>query len=225
MVYYKHAAELFTMEKRYGRKLPDALKKMEGWGEKSWNNLLDAVNGARKTTLRRFLYSLGVPMLGNDLSKKLSDYWGGDIEGFMRFYKDPDEAVLQELDGVGSTKAHFLTEWCKKTKGRQEDETMFYALAGELEFDALADAADGTGGGSLAGLTFVITGSVYQYKNRDAFKASVEARSGKVAGSVSKKTSFLVNNDSQSMSGKNKKARELGIPVITEQEFIEQYGK
>lgn len=220
-----HAAELFTMEKQYGRKLPDALKKLEGWGEKSWTNLLDAVNGARKTTLRRFLYSLGVPMLGNDLSKKLSDYWGGDIAGFLRFYENPDEAALQELDGVGDTKARFLTEWCRKTKENPEAEAMLYALAKELEFEAPAGAAGGVDQNSLAGLTFVITGSVYQYKNRDEFKASVEARGGKVAGSVSKKTSFLVNNDSHSTSGKNKKAMELGIPVITEQEFIERYGR
>ena len=74
-------------------------------------------------------------------------------------------------------------------------------------------------------MTFVITGSVFQYKNRDEFKASVEARGGKVAGSVSKKTSFLVNNDSESTSGKNKKAQELSVPVITEQEFIERFGR
>ena len=75
------------MEKRYGRTLPDVLRKLEGWGEKSWNNLLDAVNDARKTTLRRLLYSLGVPMLGNDLSKKLSDYWNGDVESSWIFTK------------------------------------------------------------------------------------------------------------------------------------------
>lgn len=220
-----YTAGLFTMEKRYGRELPDALRKLEGWGEKSWNNLLDAVNGARKTTLRRFLYSLGVPMLGNDLSKKLSDYWNGDVEKFLDFYKNPDESELQVLEGVGSAKAHFLAGWCRKTKNSPEDEAMLYALVSELEFEAPAQAADVAGANSLAGLTFVITGSVYQYRNRDEFKASVEARGGKVAGSVSRKTSYLVNNDSESTSGKNKKARELGIPVITEQTFIEQFGR
>lgn len=220
-----YTAGLFTMEKRYGRTLPDALRKLEGWGEKSWNNLLDAVNSARKTTLRRFLYSLGVPMLGNDLSKKLSDYWSGDVEKFLDFYKNPDESELQALDGVGSTKAHFLAEWCRKTKESPEDECMLYALISELEFESPADTAGGAEVKNLAGLTFVITGAVYQYKNRDEFKASVEARGGKVAGSVSKKTSYLVNNDSESTSGKNKKAKELGVPVITEQAFIEQFGR
>lgn len=101
---------------------------------------------------------------------------------------------------------------------------MLYTLISELEFESPADTAGGAETKSLAGLTFVITGAVYQYKNRDAFKASVEARGGKVAGSVSKKTSYLVNNDSESTSGKNKKAKELGVPVITERAFIEQFG-
>lgn len=100
---------------------------------------------------------------------------------------------------------------------------MLHALINELEFESPADTS--AGGDSLSGLTFVITGSVFQYKNRDEFKASVEARGGKVAGSVSKKTSFLVNNDSESTSGKNKKAQELSVPVITEQEFIERFGR
>ena len=221
----RYTAGLFTMEKRYGRTLPDVLRKLEGWGEKSWNNLLDAVNDARKTTLRRLLYSLGVPMLGNDLSKKLSDYWNGDVEKFLDFYKNPDESELQALDGVGSTKAYFLAEWCRKTKNSPEDEIMLYALINELEFESSAEEADGTGTQNLAGLTFVITGSVYQYKNRDEFKASVESRGGKVAGSVSKKTSYLVNNDSESASSKNRKAKDLGIPVITEQAFIDQFGQ
>lgn len=217
-----YPAELFSLEKRYDRKLPAELKGMEGWGEKSWTNLLDAVNAARKATLRRFLYSLGVPMLGNDLSKKLSDYWNGDIEGFFKFYENPDTATIQELDGVGEVKANFLAQWCEKTKKDSNDDYMLHALARELEFEV---PAAGSGAGTLSGLTFVITGSVYQYKNRDEFKDSVEARGGKVAGSVSKKTDFLVNNDSESNSGKNKKAKELGIPVITEQEFTERFGR
>ena len=102
---------------------------------------------------------------------------------------------------------------------------MLYALINELEFESSAEEAAGTETQNLAGLTFVITGSVYQYKNRDEFKASVESRGGKVAGSVSKKTSYLVNNDSESASSKNRKAKDLGIPVITEQAFIDQFGQ
>ncbi len=218
-----YPAELFAMEKRFGRKLPENLRKLEGWGEKSWNNLLDAVNEARKTTLRRFLYSLGVPLLGNDLSKKLSNCWGGDIEGFLKFYQNPDESELHQLEGVGRIKAQSFVKWCKETKANPEDDLMLHVLINELEFEApMAPTANGN---FLTGLTFVITGSVFQYKNRDEFKASVEARGGKIAGSVSQKTSFLVNNDSESTSGKNKKAKELGIQVITEQEFIERFGR
>ena len=98
----------------------------------------------------------------------------------------------------------------------------YCALVDELNFP---EAANETSDNSLEGLTFVITGSVHEYKNRDEFKASVEARGGKVAGSVSAKTSFLVNNDVESTSGKNKKAKELGIEIISEDEFIARYGR
>ena len=98
---------------------------------------------------------------------------------------------------------------------------MLNALVGELDFEAAAAEA----GNALAGKTFVITGAVHDYKNRDEFKASVEARGGKVSGSVSKNTSFLVNNDITSTSGKNAKAKELGIPIISEDEFIAKFGR
>lgn len=205
----------------------------DGWGLKKWKNLIAAIDKARDTTLQRFLYSLNVTYLGNDLSKKLSAYWKGSVEAFMKFVDfaavNPDAALeeLTALDGVGEGKAMPLVEWAAEvargTKAREDLD----ALIGCLHFDtSLYEEKAGEGkGASLEGLTFVITGAVHQYRNRDEFKASVEARGGKIAGSVSKKTDCLVNNDVTSTSGKNKKAKELGIPIISEDEFIEKYGK
>ena len=201
----------------------------DGWGQKKWDNLIDAINASRETTLQKFLYSLNIPLLGNDLSKKLSKYWNDDINNFVVFI---DQAVLygtkqafEELlaiDGVGEEKANNICDWLLELADNKDKYDTIKALINELVFpEPKAESSDN----SLEGLTFVITGSVHQYKNRDEFKASVEARGGKVAGSVSAKTSFLVNNDVESTSGKNQKAKELGIEIISEDEFIARFSK
>lgn len=215
----------------------------DGWGIRKWNNLMSAIDASRKTTLQKFLYSLNIPLLGNDLSKKLSKYWHDDIEEFKEFVKSftgpdinewtrDDQAFaegqwewgyrqLSALDGVGDEKAGNVINWIENIAYSRKSYETFLALIDELEFPAKVAISDA----SLSGLTFVITGSVHEYKNRDEFTASVEARGGKVAGSVSTKTSFLVNNDVNSTSGKNAKAKELNIPIISEDEFISRFGK
>lgn len=193
----------------------------DGWGEKSWSNLLDAIDAARKTTLQKFLYSLNVKLLGNDLSKKLSRLFNGDVNSFMQFVRSPDAVWLMNMDVAGVKKADNIFYWCRRVKESETEWAMLNALVGELDFEAAAAEA----GNALAGKTFVITGAVHDYKNRDEFKASVEARGGKVSSSVSKNTSFLVNNDITSTSGKNAKAKELGIPIISEDEFIAKFGR
>lgn len=216
-----YPAEFFTMERNYGTKLPAALASMDGWGQKSWDALLKAIREAKQTTLRRFLYSLNVPMLGNDLSKKLAEFWDESMDAFLAFYQNPDTEVIKSLEGVGEAKANALVKWCLETQADPMADRMLHALIEELEITGKTPAAST----QLAGKTFVITGAVYQYKNRDEFKASVEARGGKVAGSVSSKTNYLVNNDAASTSSKNQAAKKLGIPIITEDEFIEQFGR
>ncbi len=199
----------------------------DGWGQKKWDNLIDAINASRETTLQKFLYSLNIPLLGNDLSKKLSKYWHGDVNEFLRFVDGvhvlPDGiqkgiTELCSIDGIGEEKAQNVAVWCSKENRGLE----LRALISELKFPKLESSDEDS---SLAGLIFVITGSVHEYKNRDEFKASVEARGGKVSGSVSAKTSFLVNNDVESTSGKNQKAKELGIEIISEDEFIARFSK
>ncbi len=205
-----------------------ALMEKDGWGEKSWNNLLDAIDDARHTDLQHFLYALNIPLLGNDLSKKLSKYWNGSIEAFEAFVRsvgttDATAAVdqLTQIDGVGLEKASNIAEWCLGLNRDSEAYNRFINLIEALSFKETSVTAEQ----SLNGMTFVITGSVNIYKNRDEFKASVEARGGKVAGSVSNKTSYLVNNDVTSTSGKNKKAKELGVEIISEEDFIAKFGK
>ncbi len=203
----------------------------DGWGAKKWDNLIDAINASRETTIQKFLYSLNIPLLGNDLSKKLAKYWNNDINHFRCFVNEVIEngeagiflgmEELKSIDGVGEEKARNIAEWCYNLGLIPGDEEKLTDLIYELHFpEPSNDAIDS----SLEGLTFVITGSVHQYKNRDEFKASVEARGGKVAGSVSAKTNYLINNDVTSTSGKNKKAKELGIEIISEDEFIARFG-
>ncbi len=226
----KNALDVLTLGKRAGSDLQckkdlDVLLMVDGWGDKKWANLLQAIEDAKKTTLQKFLYSLNIPLLGNDLSKKLSKEWGGKIGNFLNFYRNCDNLpfeTLSDIEGVGPEKAGNIFDWCQETLHDQDKNDTFLAMVEELDFE---EPAESEGGNTLSGLTFVITGAVHDYKNRDEFKASVEARGGKVAGSVSAKTSFLVANDKDSGTGKAAKAAELGVPVLTEDEFIEQFGR
>lgn len=216
-----YPAEAYTLKKRTNGTLPAALAAKDGWGEKSWKNLLDAIDTSRKTTLQKILFSLGIPLLGNDLSKKLSAFWEGDPKKFLEYYENPSYETLVELDGIGDVKACSVYDWCRFTKSDAVKNLMIHILMEELEVEKPAQKVDQ----SLKGLTFVITGNVHIYKNRDEFKASVEARGGKVSGSVSSKTTYLVNNDLESTSGKNKKAHELNIPILSEDIFVAKFGK
>ena len=213
----KYPAELYFITRKYGKVLPEILRTMEGWGEKSWSNLVDAVEKSRKTDLKRFLISLGVPMLGNDLSKKLSKFWNNDIQKFLGFYEAPQIEELQNLDGVGEIKATHLVNWCQETRQDLERHDMLFALIRALQFETPKQEAVNA---SLDGMTFVITGAVRHFKNRDELKDFIEARGGKVSGSVSQKTNYLINNDTESTSGKNKKAKELCVPILSEDEFL-----
>ena len=230
------AKDVYTLKKRSAEdadtqhKVAHLLSR-DGWGKKKWDNLLNAIDASRDTTLQKFLYSLNIPLLGNDLSKKLAKFWDNNIIRFRNFIIDVRDnengslvgfSKLVAIDGVGDEKANNVIKWIEEITAYREIYEDFITLIDELKFPkAAAISADN----SLAGLTFVITGSVHEYKNRDEFKASVEARGGKVAGSVSAKTSYLVNNDVESTSGKNQKAKELGIEIISEDEFINRFGK
>ena len=186
----------------------------DGFGEKSVSNMLDAIEKSRSVKAINFLYSMCIPMIGLDAAKKLVGYLGFDellrrldsLEGF------------EDIEGIGPEKSGSIISWYSDTNNKDEFHKMLEEIT-LLEKDKVSNE-----NGSLAGLSFVITGDVHQFKNRDEFKAYVEKNGGKVTGSVSNKTAYLVNNDLESASSKNRKAKELNIPIISEDEFIATFG-
>lgn len=194
----------------------EQLKELEGFGDKSTANILSSVEKSRTVSDRNFLYSLNIPLCGEDVCKKLlSGYALGNlIEKAHDSIDDPE--VFAELDGIGPEKSTKFVEFF----ANEYNYTQVKELLKELEIEA---SEKNTGKGNCTGLTFVITGDVYKYKNRNELKAYIESQGGKVTGSVTGKTDYLINNDSESSSSKNRRAKELGIPVITEDEFIETF--
>ena len=194
----------------------DEIREMEGFGKKSCDNLLAAAEKSRSgIDAARFLNALSIPQIGIDAAKKLVDAYGWP--GFVRALEEGRD--FAEVSGLGPERSAAITNWY----ANEENRSVFNELLEILHIPASEPVTEVRG--SCAGLTFVITGEVHRFKNRDAFKACVEANGGKVAGSVSKKTDFLVNNDLESTSSKNMKARELGIPILSEDDFIARFGQ
>ena len=193
----------------------DEIRELEGYGQKSCDNLLAAIEKSRTgTDAVHFLTALSIPQIGGDAAKRLVDAYGWP--GFVKALEE--EADLASVNGLGPERSACIRSWYADEKNR----SVFYELLEILEIAASEPVTEVKG--SCAGLTFVITGDVHHFKNRDEFKAYVEANGGKVAGSVSKKTNFLVNNDVTSTSSKNTKARELGIPILSEDDFVEKFA-
>ena len=192
----------------------EAIRAMEGFGQKSCDNLLAAIQKSRVgTDAIHFLTALCIPQIGSDAAKKLIGAYG-----WPGFAEKLDEGrSFDEVDGIGPERSATIYGWYT-----ERNQALFHELIGLMEIPPAEPKTEAAG--SCAGLTFVITGDVHRFKNRDAFKAYVEANGGKVAGSVSKKTDFLVNNDVASTSSKNKKAKDLGVPILSEDEFVERFG-
>ena len=196
----QNLTDLFHMEQHR-----DAIVSMEGFGQKSFDNLIASVEKARETTPERLLYGLGIPGIGVANAKVIAKACGRKWETMMNLTR----GQLLEIDGIGDIMAEGYVNFFADETKRAEAE----AIAAEVHLDEeTAETAD-----FFSGLTFVITGSLNYFENRDALKAAIEQAGGKVAGSVSKKTSYLVNNDVNSTSGKNKKAKEVGVPIIDEE--------
>ena len=183
---------------------------MEGFGEKSCQNLLSSIERARKTTLPRLIYALGIANIGLANAKVICKAFQYDLEKIRK--ASAEEVAL--IDGIGPVIAGTFAEYFAK----EENQKALDLLLRELELEIPQVSAETQ---KLAGKVFVITGSVEHFANRNELKALIEQLGGKVTGSVSAKTDYLINNDAASNSSKNKKARELGIPVITEEEFLE----
>ena len=180
---------------------------LEGFGEKSYNKLVSAIEDSRKADMAGFLYGLGIPGFGVANAKLVVRAYKSDIDKIMEAV--PED--LMEIEGLGEVLANDFSAYFKDDEKREE----VRKLLDEIEFVI----EENTNEQDLEGMTFVITGSLETYPNRDALKKEIEDRGGKVAGSVSAKTTCLINNDITSNSSKNKKAKSLGIPIITEEMF------
>ena len=196
----REPADLFRLEN-----LREQITGMEGFGQKSFENLLASAQRAKHPTVQRFLYSLGIPGIGTASARLIANFCRGRWEAVEALTR----GELLQIEGIGEVMADaFLAFFADPEKRRVIDD-----LLQVLELDESFEES----GSALADRTFVITGSLAHYPNREALKAAIEAAGGKVAGSVSAKTSYLINNDLTSTSGKNKKAKELGIPIINEE--------
>lgn len=202
-------ADLFHLD-RY----KEQITQMDGFGEKSFSNLTESIENARHTTLARLIYSLGIPNIGIANAKMICREYKNDLK---RLLNAPAEE-LADIDGVGPVIAGTFAAFFAEEKNRKALEALLSEVT--LEQETFSDAPL-----SLSGKSFVVTGSLNHFENRNALKEKIEALGGKVTGSVTGKTVCLINNDSASDSSKNKKARELGVSVLTEEEFIEQYLK
>ena len=187
----------------------EEIRQMEGFGEKSCEKLLASIEESRHRELYRVLSGLGVPGIGSASAKLLAKSFGQDLQKLMA----ADAERLAQIDGIGPVLAEAIVCFFDQKENRAMiDDLMQYV---QIEEGAAEEAQ------TLAGKTFVITGSLEHFENREALKEILESKGAKVAGSVSKKTSFLVNNDVESSSSKNKKAKDLGIPIIGEESLLQ----
>ena len=189
----------------------------DGFGKKSVTNLLESIRKSRTTDGRHLLYALNIPLCGGDVAKKLIErYPVKELVETARLSMFDDE--FASIDGIGPEKSAKFIGWFK-------DDNNFAHVQNLLKELTIEEQAPVEKGTKCDGLTFVVTGDVHHYKNRNELKAYIETQGGKVTGSVSKSTNFLINNDATSQSSKNKKAHELNIPIITEDEFVERFGE
>lgn len=188
------------------------MKSIEGFGKKSVEKLLSSINKSRNTSLERFVYSLSIPLIGKSASKDISKLCEDNFDNLIGLMKSLPEKLLT-IDGFGVVMMNSMAKWW------YENSLWVYELSKEFTFEK-SKSVSNEASHILDGKTFVVTGSVNHYKNRDELKADIVAHGGTVVGSVSSKTSYLINNDINSTSSKNQKAKSLNIPIISEEQFL-----
>ncbi len=201
-------ADIFHLDRH-----KEAIVSMEGFGEKSYENLMEAVKKASHTNLVRVVYGIGVTGIGLANAKMLCRSFDYDLDRMRHATKEE----LTAVDGIGDVLADAWISYFASEKNQK-------AVDGLLTELTLEKQAESTNAAIFAGMTFVITGTVEHFANRKELQAAIEERGGKATGSVTAKTTYLINNDVTSNSSKNKKAKELGIPIISEQDFLEMMG-
>lgn len=204
----KELADLYHLDSHR-----EQIVNMEGFGEKSFANMIASIEKSRNVTLAKFIYSLGIANIGLSNAKLICKAYDNDVDSVLQATVEE----LVEIDGIGAVIAEAFVSFMAK----EQNKIMIADLRKEIQFENdLKEEKSAT----MDGVTFVITGSVEQFKNRKEMQQFIEERGGKVTGSVTSKTDFLINNDNTSGSAKNKKAKELGVPILTENEFLERFG-
>ena len=191
----------------------EQIVEMEGFGQKSFDNLMASLERAKETTLAKVIYSLGIANIGLANAKVICRYFDDDLDRL----RHADAEEISSIEGIGPVIAGSLVEYFEKEENNQRLDHLLSHL--HLIHEEISQEQ------VFTGKTFVITGSVEHFSNRSEAKAFIEARGGKVTGSVTKKTDYLINNDKTSSSSKNKKAQELGIPILSEEDFLELAGE
>lgn len=200
-------ADIFKLEQ-----FSDEIKQMEGFGEKSYQNMINSIDQARKTNLVRLIYSLGIQNVGLANAKMLCRAFSYDLEKIMQ----ADVETYSEIEGVGEVIATSIRDYFDNEKNQQ-------SLKNLLEQIELEQPKEDSTAQTLQGKSFVVTGSLHVFESRNALKEKIEAMGGKLTGSVTGNTVCLINNDTTSTSGKNKKAKELNVPILSEEDFIAQF--
>ena len=203
----KEPADLFRLEEH-----KEKIVSLEGFGEKSFRNLLDAAKTASSTTLPRLIVALGIGNVGPATARLLCRAFDEDLEKL----KEASAEELCAVEGIGPVTAESIRAFFADAKETEK-------LSHLLPYLSFPQPEKSNTEQTLSGLSFVVTGSLEHFGNRDALKAAIEARGGKVSGSVSSKTTCLINNDAASSSSKNQSAKKLGVPILTEEEFMEKY--
>lgn len=209
MGFIKEYADLYHLD-RYKA----AIVSMEGFGEKSYDNLIEAVNASRKTTLAKVIYSLGISNIGLSNAKMICRHFDDEQNAIF----NASTGELTAIEGVGEVIADSFVQYFADSDNMR----ILNDLLPELEI--IKEDKKDVSQLPLNGMTFVITGSVEHYANRNELKEVIEANGGKATGSVTSKTNYLINNDATSASSKNKKAKELGVTIITEEQFMQMVG-
>lgn len=188
--------------------------KLDGFGRKSVDKLLGSIEDSRNTDLVRYIYAQSIPLIGHTASKAISKMCDGDMNTFIENMSKGAKA-FGKIDGIGSEMIKSLRKWWDINYLEFVDTATVFTFKKKETVQI--------SGSDLSGKVFVITGSLTQFRNRDEMKERIESLSGKVSGSVSAKTTALINNDIESTSSKNKKAKQLNVPILTENMFMEMY--
>ena len=200
-------ADIFKLDR-----FEEEITQMEGFGEKSYRNLIGSIDNARQTTLPRLIYSLGIANIGLANAKMICRYYRYDLQEMLAARVED----LSEIEGVGEVIAGTFHEYFQNEENVEQLKHLMNEITVVTENVEEAEQ-------TLSGLNFVITGSLAHYENRNELKDIIEGKGGKVTGSVTSKTTCLINNDVTSNSSKNKKAKELGVRIISEEDFMAEY--